>query len=73
MQRREERKGGIKSVRLEQFGISKKTMTRSDQLWGGRFTEKSDETFAAFNRSFDFDKRLFAADARAQALLMQTD
>jgi argininosuccinate lyase len=34
------------------------------QLWGGRFTEKPDETFAAFNNSFSFDKRLFAADVR---------
>lgn len=34
------------------------------QLWGGRFTEKPDETFAAFNNSFRFDKRLFAADVR---------
>ena len=24
-------------------------------LWGGRFTGKTDETFAEFNRSFDFD------------------
>lgn len=37
-------------------------MTKSGQLWGGRFTEKPDETFAAFNNSFRFDKRLFAAD-----------
>ena len=34
------------------------------QLWGGRFTEKPDETFAAFNNSFRFDKRLFAPDIR---------
>jgi argininosuccinate lyase len=34
------------------------------QLWGGRFTEKPDETFAAFNNSFRLDKRLFAADVR---------
>jgi len=34
-------------------------------LWGGRFTGKTDETFAEFNRSFDFDLRLFAADIRA--------
>ncbi|MGQ0541107.1 MAG: argininosuccinate lyase [Blastocatellia bacterium] len=40
-------------------------MTKSGQLWGGRFTEKPDETFAAFNNSFHFDKRLFAADVRA--------
>ncbi len=38
---------------------------RSDQLWGGRFTEKPDETFAEFNDSFKFDKRLFVADVSA--------
>lgn len=40
-------------------------MTNSDQLWGGRFTGKPDETFAEFNNSFRFDKRLLAADVRA--------
>lgn len=35
------------------------------QLWGGRFTGKPDETFAQFNDSFRFDRRLFAADVRA--------
>ncbi|MGB7209433.1 MAG: argininosuccinate lyase [Pyrinomonadaceae bacterium] len=40
-------------------------MTNSGQLWGGRFTGKPDETFAEFNKSFSFDKRLFAADVRA--------
>ncbi len=34
-------------------------------LWGGRFTEKPDETFAAFNNSFSFDQRLFKADVQA--------
>ncbi len=38
--------------------------TNAGKLWGGRFTEKPDETFAAFNNSFRFDKRLFAADIR---------
>ena len=33
-------------------------------LWGGRFTQKPDETFAAFNSSFRFDRRLFEADIR---------
>src|SRR5262245_47010241 len=33
-------------------------------LWGGRFTGKSDETFTEFNNSLKFDKRLFAADIR---------
>ena len=40
-------------------------MTKSGQLWGGRFTGKPDETFAEFNDSFRFDRRLFAADVRA--------
>ncbi len=34
-------------------------------LWGGRFTEDSDQTFVKFNRSFDFDIRLFDADVTA--------
>jgi len=34
-------------------------------LWGGRFTHKPDKTFFEFNRSFDFDIRLFEADVRA--------
>ena len=38
---------------------------RSTNLWGGRFTEKPHETFAEFNDSFRFDRRLFAADVRA--------
>ncbi len=40
-------------------------MTKSGQLWGGRFTERPDETFAEFNDSFRFDKRLFEADVTA--------
>jgi argininosuccinate lyase len=40
-------------------------MDKTDQLWGGRFTGEPDETFAEFNKSFSFDKRLFAADVRA--------
>jgi argininosuccinate lyase len=40
-------------------------MTNSEKLWGGRFTAKPDETFAEFNRSFDFDVRLLEADVRA--------
>ncbi len=35
------------------------------KLWGGRFTEEPHETFAEFNDSFQFDRRLFAADVRA--------
>jgi argininosuccinate lyase len=40
-------------------------MERSKQLWGGRFTGKPNQKFAEFNRSFNFDQRLFAADIRA--------
>lgn len=40
-------------------------MNDSSKLWGGRFTAKPDETFAAFNNSFRFDRRLFPADVRA--------
>ena len=38
---------------------------QSKNLWGGRFTGKPDETFAEFNNSFKFDRRLFFADIRA--------
>ena len=37
-------------------------MTKSGQLWGGRFSEKPHETFAQFNDSLRFDRRLFGAD-----------
>jgi argininosuccinate lyase len=40
-------------------------VTEAKNLWGGRFTEKADETFAEFNNSFKFDRRLFEADVRA--------
>jgi argininosuccinate lyase len=40
-------------------------MTKSGQLWGGRFTQKPDATFQKFNDSFAFDRRLFAADVTA--------
>jgi argininosuccinate lyase len=40
-------------------------MTEKQNLWGGRFTEAPDKTFAEFNDSFRFDRRLFAADVRA--------
>ena len=39
-------------------------MSETRKLWGGRFTEKPHETFAEFNDSFHFDRRLFAADVR---------
>ena len=34
------------------------------QLWGGRFTKDTDALVYAFNRSLDFDKRLFEQDIR---------
>ncbi|MDM7922910.1 MAG: argininosuccinate lyase, partial [Pyrinomonadaceae bacterium] len=37
-------------------------MEDQKNLWGGRFTSPTDETFTEFNRSFTFDCRLFAAD-----------
>jgi len=39
-------------------------MTDATKLWGGRFTEKPHETFAEFNDSFRFDRRLFASDVQ---------
>src|SRR5713226_2559074 len=38
---------------------------RNRNLWGGRFTGETDHGFAEFNRSFGFDRRLFAVDLRA--------
>lgn len=38
---------------------------RKTNLWGGRFSGQTDRGFAEFNRSFGFDRRLFAADVRA--------
>ncbi|HEU4767540.1 MAG TPA: argininosuccinate lyase [Pyrinomonadaceae bacterium] len=40
-------------------------------MWGGRFTNKPDPSFAEFNRSFDFDRRLFEADVRASIAYSQ--
>jgi argininosuccinate lyase len=40
-------------------------MSESKNLWGGRFVGKADEGFVEFNRSFGFDRKLFAADVRA--------
>jgi len=40
-------------------------MGDSKNLWGGRFTGEADRGFVDFNRSFGFDRRLFAADVRA--------
>ncbi len=39
-------------------------MTETTNLWGGRFQGKTDKTFAEFNNSFSFDRRLFEADVR---------
>ena len=40
-------------------------MTKSQNLWGGRFQGESDSTFTEFNNSFRFDLRLFSADIQA--------
>ena len=40
-------------------------MTKSQNLWGGRFAQEADPSFATFNNSFAFDRRLFAVDVRA--------
>jgi argininosuccinate lyase len=37
-------------------------------LWGGRFTGETDKQFAAFNASFNFDRRLIFADLQACAV-----
>jgi argininosuccinate lyase len=39
-------------------------MSKSKNLWGGRFSGEPDPGFAEFNRSFKFDRRLLAADVR---------
>ncbi len=39
-------------------------MKEKKNLWGGRFKDGADEDFFKFNRSFDFDKRLFEADIK---------
>ncbi len=40
-------------------------MTNGKNLWGGRFTSGADPSFAQFNNSFRFDRRLFEVDIRA--------
>ena len=40
-------------------------MTKSRNLWGGRFTSEADPSFVTFNNSFAFDRRLFAVDVQA--------
>ncbi len=37
-------------------------MTKAKNLWGGRFTQAADASFAEFNRSLAFDRRLIEAD-----------
>lgn len=46
-------------------GGSRGSMTK---LWGGRFTGATDELMERFNRSFDFDWRLYAADIRGSVV-----
>lgn len=40
-------------------------------MWGGRFTGKTDPSFAEFNRSFGFDRRLFEVDVIASIAYCQ--
>ena len=40
-------------------------------MWGGRFKDKADPGFAAFNNSFRFDRRLFEADVTASIAYAQ--
>ncbi|HUS10565.1 MAG TPA: argininosuccinate lyase [Pyrinomonadaceae bacterium] len=40
-------------------------MTKSPNLWGGRFANAADPSFTAFNNSFSFDRRLLEVDVRA--------
>ena len=40
-------------------------------MWGGRFKDKTDPGFAAFNNSFRFDRRLFEADVSASIAYSQ--
>jgi argininosuccinate lyase len=40
-------------------------LSNAKNLWGGRFRGPVDEGFAAFNRSFPFDRRLLEVDVRA--------
>src|SRR6185503_16402283 len=40
-------------------------MTKSQNLWGGRFSQEADPAFTTFNNSFAFDRRLFAVDILA--------
>src|ERR1041385_7435426 len=39
-------------------------MTKSRNLWGGRFEQVADPSFTAFNNSYSVDRRLLQADVR---------
>jgi argininosuccinate lyase len=40
-------------------------MSKQKNMWGGRFSGATDESFAVFNNSFRFDRRLFEVDVLA--------
>jgi argininosuccinate lyase len=40
-------------------------MSKQKNMWGGRFSGETDESFAEFNNSFRFDRRLFEVDVLA--------
>lgn len=47
---------------------------KQDKLWGGRFTESTDEFVEAFTASIDFDRRLYKHDiagSKAHAQMLQ--
>src|SRR2546423_146152 len=56
---------GAQAVRARGSSARRLILSETKNLWGGRFTDETDAGFAAFNRSFGFDRRLFAADVRA--------
>ncbi|MEM7401121.1 MAG: argininosuccinate lyase [Pseudomonadota bacterium] len=53
--------------------MSQETDNKDTKLWGGRFTEATDEFVEQFNASISFDKRLFKQDilgSRAHAQML---
>ncbi len=53
--------------------MSQETENKDTKLWGGRFTEATDEFVEQFNASISFDKRLFKQDilgSRAHAQML---
>ncbi|MEQ8953347.1 MAG: argininosuccinate lyase, partial [Gammaproteobacteria bacterium] len=44
------------------MGDSKDKKSDANKLWGGRFSEATDEFVARFTASVDFDKRLYSYD-----------